>query len=165
MIYMGVTSLLGSCVYNQYTLPQFDFIGGTTQKYTIPVSSVANISDSEAKSYRAAFAIVNYVNRDCAPIISKEATLDTTGKFITISLSPNETLNLTGKFVYQVSLRSENSNSEYHGQGLLIVARNIDRTGTVLNPYRNKPITWGNLKNGFSTAQTVTIADGTEVAY
>lgn len=112
-------------------LPEISFVGGETRQFRFPLRDkkgrVFDVSGATAN-----FSVVGAMNRSGAPIVSKPMDLvaDENGitSVLTVTLLPAETVNLYGKYIYQVSIRDVYGDIEIPSQGVLFITNNIDRS-------------------------------------
>ena len=102
------------------TMPEWDFVGGETQKRTFTIYKPSGIA-YDIPNGTASLAIVDFVNRDSYPLLEKQSCK------VAFSLSPSDTLSLFGKYIYQVTIKDGNGNASIPYQGIMVIARNIDR--------------------------------------
>ena len=113
-----------------FSLPDWDFVGGSTQKRIFTMTNESGVTYAYPGS-SASISIIEYVNRG-APVLTKAATVgaDASGKYcdVTAALTPSETLNLCGKYIYQLSIKDANGNYSIPMYGLMHIADNIDKS-------------------------------------
>ena len=77
------------------------------------------------------FAIVSFTNKMGAPILSKDMGVATdkegTENVLVVKLLPHETVDLYGKYIYQITLRDVDGIVEIPKQGILYVTNNINK--------------------------------------
>ena len=112
------------------TMPEWDFVGGETQKRTFTIYKPSGIA-YDIPNGTASLSIVDFVNRDSYPLLEKQSSVaaDANGKSckVAFSLSPSDTLSLSGKYIYQVTIKDGNGNASIPYQGIMVIARNIDQ--------------------------------------
>ena len=122
---------MDGCSYCPYVLPTIDFVGGSTQDLLFHVyfHSVKNPFDLTGCSGR--FALVNYLNKNGAPIFTKNMTVesgaDDFDNILTVTLEPSDTADLAGKYIYQISLKDGDGDVEIPKQGIMYITKNIDQ--------------------------------------
>lgn len=80
----------------------------------------------------ANFAIVSFTNKMGKPILTKsmedifndEGTIN---NVLTVTLEPRETVDLYGKYIYQIQIKDVSGNVEIPKQGILYITNNINR--------------------------------------
>lgn len=116
-----------------YDLPELNFIGGASKVliFHVYVNSGKRkpfgLNDCEAN-----FAVVDFVNRNGEPVVSKQMTISmndegTDYNVLTVKLLPNDTVDLHGKYIYQISIRDIDGNVEDPKQGIINIHRNINK--------------------------------------
>ena len=112
------------------TMPEWDFVGGETQKRTFTIYKPSGIA-YDIPNGTASLAIVDFVNRDSDPVLSKQSsvTVDSDGKSckVAFTLDPSDTVSLFGKYLYQVTIKDGNGNASIPYHGIMVIARNIDQ--------------------------------------
>lgn len=111
-----------------YNLPDIRFIGGESQKFIFTLLT-PNGYDYDASECTVNFAIINYSNKNGKPLLIKEAEiikgLNGIMNIASVELLPEDTVYLSGRFVYQISIADAYDNTEIPGQGIMDVTRNI----------------------------------------
>lgn len=114
-----------------YTLPEWDFVGGETQKRMITLRKEGG-DQYDLPGATAHFAIADFVNPGSTPLLAKDIqiTEDADGRYcvVTIFLLPSETVDLFGKHVYQITVKDASGNVTIPQKGIMHIAYNIDRT-------------------------------------
>jgi len=121
-----------SCDMSPYTLPTIDFVGGETQDLAFHVYFYENRKPFGMAGCSANFAIVSYMNKIGVPIVTKtmnaimneEGTVD---NVLTVTLEPSETVDLYGKYIYQITIKDVAGDVEIPKQGILIITNNINK--------------------------------------
>lgn len=80
----------------------------------------------------AKFSIVNFLNKNSTPLVSKDMEIDmndedTHYNVLRVSLEPEDTVDLFGKFVYQITIRDIDGNIDIPHQGIINIHNNIDK--------------------------------------
>lgn len=114
----------------QFTaLPDWNFVGGETQKRTFTVHKESGIL-YDIPNGSARLAVVDFVNRSSSPVLKKEVSItsDASGKSCNASfvLDPSDTLAMSGKYLYQITISDGNGNTSIPSHGIMIVDKNID---------------------------------------
>lgn len=118
-----------------YNLPRINFVGGETQTFMF------NLRTKEGNSFNAneceaEFALISYSGKNRDPVLTKDANIvsDDYGldSVASVSLNPSETVNLHGKYIYQLTIRDKDGNIEIPGQGFVDIIRNI-HPGFIIN--------------------------------
>lgn len=121
-----------SCDYNPYTLPTIDFVGGETQELSFHVYFYIGKKPFSLSSCECSFAIVNFTNKTGAPILTKAMGIAYSGdgvsdNVLTVKLLPSETIDLFGKYIYQITIKDIDGDIEIPKQGILYITNNIDK--------------------------------------
>ena len=114
---------------NGFILPDWFFIGGNSEikgfDLTKPDGSLYNFQNGTCR-----LSIVDFINRSSAPSIIKTAdiTADKNGVYnhVVFELLPQDTVDLYGKYLYQLSVRDDSGGISIVGQGIVRIKRNID---------------------------------------
>lgn len=114
---------------NIYTLPELTFVGGKTQELRF------NLKDTDGQPYNASgatvdFSICDYSYKTGAPILSLTPTLiaDENGiaDMLYVTISPEDTLNLFGKYIYQITIIDISGRVDIPNQGIMNITKNIN---------------------------------------
>lgn len=114
---------------NIYTLPELTFVGGKTQELRF------NLKDKNGEPYNASgstvnFSICDYSYKTGAPLLSLTPTLiaDENGvaDMLYITITPEDTLNLFGKYIYQITIVDISGRVEIPNQGIMNITKNIN---------------------------------------
>lgn len=117
----------------QYTLPQVEFVGGSTQDFEFQCLDHRTGQLMDMTGCKAEFAIIDYLNKqgnDGFPLWYSYMQLkDVDGMScrLCVSVPPSATLDLWGKYIYQISIRDVDGVIEIPKQGLLFISNNIDK--------------------------------------
>lgn len=119
-------------VSNIYSLPQIDFVGGSTQEFVFNVyGREENPQPFTLSGCEANFSIIDYVNKTGEPIVSEKMEIrrgdDGTNNVLFLELKPAKTLDLFGKYIYQITLRDVDNNADIPKQGILYIHNNINK--------------------------------------
>jgi len=111
-----------------YNLPDIRFIGGESQVFLFTLLTPKGY-DFDASDCTVKFAIINYSNKNGKPLLIKDAEilkgLNGIMNIASVELLPEDTVYLSGRFVYQLSIADAYDNTEIPGQGIVDVTRNI----------------------------------------
>lgn len=121
-----------------YNLPTLEFVGGETNTYVWNMWALSpNEHENKDMPYNAnghtvTFSLVDYTNKEGEPVLSKKCTLregpeEGVNSVAVTELTPQETYNLVGKFIYQLTVQAGNGETEIPGQGIMYINVNIDR--------------------------------------
>lgn len=111
-----------------YILPEDHFTAGHSREFFVNSFTAAKrLLDISEMTVR--FSINGFLNPSGAPLVSKPAELilnqDGTSYRAKAALTPDETIKLNGKYVYQFTFADPEGNT-YIGKGLLYIDRNAD---------------------------------------
>lgn len=119
------------CSFDPYTLPTVDFVGGSTQDFAFNAFFFSNRKPFDMTQCTATFSVISYVNKDSSPLISKEMTVDNgadgVANVLKVTLDAADTVDLAGKYIYQVTVRDNGGGVDIPNQGILRIANNIDK--------------------------------------
>ena len=113
-----------------YDLPEILFVGGETHdlRFCLFTDTRKPFSASGAT---ATFSVVYSVNRTGTPVLSKPMSIiandDGVENILTVTLLPQETVNLYGKYIYQITIQEMSGETEIPSQGILGITNNIDK--------------------------------------
>ena len=120
-------------ICDTYTLPKIDFVGGSTEKFLFRVYySRENPEPFGLVGCEANFALIDYVNKNGEPIISKSMSveMDAQNEFyniLSVQLTSADTVDLYGKFVYQITIKDIDDMADVPQQGVLYIHNNINK--------------------------------------
>jgi hypothetical protein len=113
-----------------YNLPDESFVGGESRDFIFHLLTAGGVP-FDANGCDVDFAVINYANKNGAPLVTKSADMrmGTEGvvNVAVVSLFPEDTVNLYGRYVYQLSIRDSFGELEIPGQGILNITRNINQ--------------------------------------
>ncbi len=120
---------------NPYTLPTIDFVGGSTQDLIFHSFFYSNKRPFDLSDCAANFSIINFVNKNGLPILSKpmqiaSGDLDSgrvVPNLLKVTLLPRETYGLYGKYIYQISVRESATQVYIPNQGIIYITNNINK--------------------------------------
>lgn len=110
-------------------LPEYHMTAGSTKEFYIPIFTQSG-EPIDASGMTARFAISDFVNQNCSPFVTKNCRVVTqsgsTLAVLFVSLDAEETMNLYGKFIYQVTAQA--STGEIGPlRGILNISPNNDK--------------------------------------
>lgn len=119
-------------ISDPYILPTIEFVGGSTQEQIFAFFSKSTKKPFDISFCTADFSIINYVNKNGCPLVSKDMKVDTmvdSGEEIQnvlrVVLDPEDTVNLVGKYIYQITIKDISRKVEIPGQGIILIRKNI----------------------------------------
>lgn len=113
-----------------YTLPQVEFVGGSTQDFAFQCRQHKTGRPLDMSECQADFSIIEYVNKYGDPLVSKTMDvikLDGVNSQLFVSITPEDTVDLWGKYIYQISIKDANGVVEIPNQGILYITNNIHK--------------------------------------
>ena len=119
--------------YDFYTLPEWSFVGGESQSRTFTlVRDMATGQEYDLPDATCNFAVVSYVNQDVeTPVVKKSVNVTTSADsracLLTIKLNPIDTIGLTGKYIYQLTIKDMNGGVSIPNKGIMHISNNIDK--------------------------------------
>ena len=132
-----------------YDLPKIEFIGGNTETILLNLWHIGpNDLPHRGTAFNATgctvtFSVIDFTNKNGQPLLSKAGSLiqDDNGVLsrVTVTLDSADTLNISGKYIYQVTIKNSDGTPEIPGQGIIHIHQNIDKnaaSGTVENRIR-----------------------------
>ena len=105
---------------NPYTLPTIEFVGGESQELLFNVYFYKNRKPFSMIGCTSNFSVVDFTNKKGSPILNKSMDV--------LDLTPKETYELSGKYIYQITIRDVNGNVEIPKQGLMYITNNINKS-------------------------------------
>lgn len=120
-------------ISNVYSLPEIDFVGGSS--VDLVFNAYANKDDLEPfglAGCEANFAVIDYINKTGEPVISKRMSArmnegNTSYNVLFVELEPSDTLELFGKYIYQITIRDAKDNVDIPQQGIIFIHNNINK--------------------------------------
>lgn len=112
-----------------FNLPPLMFVGGETEplKFYLKTES-GGIFDAEGCT--ASFALIQYANHGGTALLTKEVSIsaDASGMmcYASVNLDPGDTVNLCGRYIYQLTIVCSNGITEIPGQGIIDIIHNIN---------------------------------------
>lgn len=121
------------CNTNPYTLPLIEFVGGGHQKIPFRVYNFSGKRPFDLSGCECYFSVVNYMSQSGPVVISKEMLVEENEKtgvsnILSVELTSEDTLNLFGKFVYQITIIGSDGTPETPKQGIMNIIQNIDKS-------------------------------------
>lgn len=114
----------------QYTLPQVEFVGGSTQDFAFRCRHYATGSPMDMSGCQAEFSIIEYLDKHGDPLWSSHMTVRELNGIcdeLFISIPPEVTVDLWGKYIYQISIRDVDGVVEIPKQGIFYITNNIQK--------------------------------------
>ena len=114
------------CDNNIFSLEELHIVGGDYKEFPIHIydndrAQMMDVSDLELN-----FSMLHYSNRYGKPLITKDLTVSTDDStaFLLI-LMPEDTRDLAGQYIYQISVKAPNDKQESF-QGILLIEKNLN---------------------------------------
>ena len=113
-----------------YSLPEWNFVGGETQKRTFTLYEAEDDERYNLQGATAEVVIVDFVNCRTAPKLRKEVSIqmDANENYCeaVVMLSPTDTIDLFGKFIYQITIKDVVGNVAAL-KGTMRISENINK--------------------------------------
>lgn len=117
--------------HNPYTLPDIDFVGGETQSLSFNVYFREGGVAFDMSGCTANFSVVNYNNKTGTPRINKAMSVasgtSAVQNVLQVTLDPADTVDLAGKFIYQITIKDAGGVVEIPKQGIMNIINNINK--------------------------------------
>lgn len=118
-----------------YTLPTIDFVGGATQELVFHCYFHENKRPFDLYQCTANFSLINYVNKNGTPRISKQMEIRQVGtedgdiaNILAVTLTSSDTVELEhGKYIYQITICGPNNTVDIPDQGIIYIVNNINK--------------------------------------
>ena len=110
--------------FNPYVLPTIEFVGGETQELLFNMYFYQGKKPFSMVGCISSFSIVSFNNKNGSPILRKDST---SLNVLSVELTPEETYKLSGKYIYQISIKDVSGNIEIPKQGLMYIINNINK--------------------------------------
>jgi len=111
-------------------LPDWEFVGGVTQEYDFTLRS-ENGYFYDIPGATASLAVAPFVNPKDAVIVKQGFIIANSSGVNCVahfSLDKNDTVNLHGKFIYQISVKNIDGTMAPPMRGRMYITENIDKT-------------------------------------
>lgn len=114
-----------------YTLPTIEFVAGQSNTFRWRLWTQGK-RPFNAENCRGNFAILDYSDQDAEePLVSKDLSFQADGSddvinSATVELQPSDTIELQGRYIYQITIVDQFGNSEIPNQGIMFIAHNIN---------------------------------------
>lgn len=118
--------------YDPYALPTVDFVGGETQDLAFHVYFYKGNKPFSLYGCTSNFSIVSFANKSGSPILTKQMNIlynddGTIDNVLSVTLLPTETVDLFGKYIYQITIQDIDGDIEIPKQGILYITNNINK--------------------------------------
>lgn len=123
---------MNACDYNPYELPTITFVGGETRDLAFHIYHYIGKRPYSLSDCDCTFSLVNFTTKGGKPILSKEMTViydetETFDNILTVTLESSESVNLFGKYIYQITIQDRAGEVEIPSQGIMYITNNIDK--------------------------------------
>lgn len=123
---------MNACDYNPYELPTITFVGGETRDLAFHIYHYIGKRPYSLSDCDCTFSLVNFTTKGGKPILSKEMTViydetETIDNILTVTLESSESVNLFGKYIYQITIQDRAGEVEIPSQGIMYITNNIDK--------------------------------------
>lgn len=121
-------------ISNVYSLPEIDFVGGSTADLVFNVyGKREDPQPFDLTGCVANFSVIDYVNKTGTPVISKQMSArmneyNTAYNVLFVELKPSDTLELFGKYIYQITIKDADNNADIPKQGIIYIHNNINKS-------------------------------------
>ena len=116
-----------------YTLPEIVFVAGQSKTLRWRLFTEAKVPFNTS-GCTGNFAIVDYSDKNGEPLVSKPLSFvvgdDETGakNIAIVDLLTSDTLGMNGKYIYQITIKDIDGESEIPDQGILLISHNINES-------------------------------------
>lgn len=111
-----------------YDLPKVKFVGGETINLRFNLTTTHGYS-FDAADCTTALAIVEFNNPNGRPIFELDGsiTADPSGvnSVVAFEIPSNKTIHLSGRYIYQITIKTANGKHSIPGQGYMDITKNI----------------------------------------
>lgn len=123
---------MNACDYNPYELPTITFVGGETRDLAFHIYHYIGKRPYSLSDCECTFSLVNFTTKGGKPILSKAMTViydetETIDNILTVTLESSESVNLFGKYIYQITIQDRDGEVEIPSQGIMYITNNIDK--------------------------------------
>ena len=112
-------------------LPEWKFVGGETQKRTFTLHELNRDRTYDIPGAYVELAVVDFVNPKSDAKLRKsiEVKSDSNGRYCeaVVNLDPADTVNLSGKYIYQITIKDLLGNVVAL-RGIMHISENINKT-------------------------------------
>lgn len=115
-----------------YTLPNIEFVGGGSHTFAFNIFSKRLHSPISVGGATCNFSIMRFDSANEILLVNKTVNVPTDAENrITITLSPSDTINLHGRFIYQITIKDAGGIVEPPMQGIIYIVNNINKSFAV----------------------------------
>jgi len=113
-----------------YTMPTVMFVAGQSNTLNWRLYTRGG-SPYNAKGCTGNFSVVDYSDQTGDPLISKtvgfKIGIEEVMNVASVDLAPGDTLQLDGKYIYQLTIKDTYGEAEIPNQGFLLITHNINK--------------------------------------
>lgn len=117
-------------IKDTFTLPEITFVGGESQTITMTLTNSSG-EEYDFEGGNAQLAIVDFENKSAPSNFPKTSSISasTSGNYcvVTFSLVPSDTINISGKYIYQISIKDDDDNMYIPNRGIMYIIDNINK--------------------------------------
>ena len=111
-----------------YNLPKIQFVGGETQDFCFHLKTLSG-ANYITDGYNVVFSVREWGDREEDPVLVKETVvkLDDAGtaSVIELRIEKEDTIDLDGRYIYQIMIFGDDDLCEIPGQGIFEILKNI----------------------------------------
>lgn len=116
----------------QFRLPTLSFIAGETQDILFNTYFLKNSRPFDLSGCTCNFSLIGFTGRTGTPILSKAMDIvqnedGSAENVLSVTLTSSETLELGGKYIYQLQIKGPSGEVEIPSQGLMYITNNINK--------------------------------------
>ena len=110
-------------VEKPFNLPVIRMTAGESVDLAFNIFDEETLAGYDFTSCSAHFSISGYLFPD---VVEVSTSMSISGNTLSVSLTNNDTKDLFGRYIYQITIESGNQVIEIPGQGVVYITRNID---------------------------------------
>lgn len=107
-------------------LPTLSFVGGSTKTLRFRILNESGVP-IDISQCTARFSLIDSVNKFGLPIFPPKEMFQYASNVLTVELEASDTVNLFGKYIYQVCIVGADGTVEEPQQGYMYIYNNIDK--------------------------------------
>lgn len=124
---------MDTCCSSPYELPTIAFVGGERKTISLHTYNYSGELPFDLTNCTCRFSMVHHLNQLGEPVLTKMMTVsgvsgETYDNVLTVELEPTDTVNLFGKYIYQVTIKDQDGGVEIPKKGVLLIDNNIDKS-------------------------------------
>lgn len=121
-----------SCGNKLFSLGEINIIGGDYKECLIYINDLDSGGYMNLENVNISFSLIPYINRNGVSIFSKtnkenpeDLFISSDGKAFLLILRSSDTAELSGRFIYQITVQSADGLKKESFQGVMIINKNI----------------------------------------